>query len=209
WELPYDRPPRRTRRRLLGTLVSLALVAGILVVAIRADNRATWTHVKQRERAVLARRYGVEASRIAGHRVSIRCDDRYAFTGVQSDIAGLAFPSERVAFLSPDVCLTLKHVIDGNARNDEDAAFAITVLAHEATHLGGVRAEGETECLAVQRGVELGERLGLSHTTASRFMRAQLDRDLADSSLLRLAYRLPTECRNGGRLDLRPSDASL
>ena len=42
----------------------------------------------------------------------------HRMTGAALSIAGLAFPSERVAFLSPDVCLTLKHVIDGNVRND-------------------------------------------------------------------------------------------
>jgi len=209
WELPYDRPVRRPWRRAIGTLLSLGLVAAVLAVAIHADEKATWSHVPQREQAQLQQRFSREAARIAGHAVSIRCDERYAFTGLRSDVAGIAFASERVAFLSPDVCLSLKRVADGSTRNDEDAAFAITVLAHEATPLAGTRPEGVTECLAVQRGVALGPRLGLSRADASRLMRLQLDRDLTDSSLLRLAYRLPAECHDGGSLDLRPADSSF
>ena len=37
-------------------------------------------------------------------------------------------------------------------------------------------------------------------------MEAQRARDLSDASVARLDYRLPEECKNGGALDLRPSD---
>jgi hypothetical protein len=40
-------------------------------------------------------------------------------------------------------------------------------------------------------------------------MQAQLDRDLSDATVQRLDYRLPPGCRNGGSLDLRPSDPSF
>ncbi len=83
------------------------------------------------------------------------------------------------------------------------------MLAHEATHLRGVRNEAETECFALQEGVALGERLGLDADTARALMRAQRDRDLSDASIARLDYRLPPECRNGGALDLRPDDPAF
>ena len=91
----------------------------------------------------------------------------------------------------------------------DEAAFAITVLAHEATHLRGIRNEAETECAALQEGVRLGERLGLDSAAARALMRFQRDRDLSDASIARLDYRLPAECRNGGALDLRPDDPSF
>ena len=82
------------------------------------------------------------------------------------------------------------------------------MLAHEAWHLRGVRDEGTTECYALQSGVELGQRLGLSEDTARQMMRQQLVEN-------RFAARrasstsCPPDCRNGGALDLaRGSDAS-
>jgi len=59
------------------------------------------------------------------------------------------------------------------------------VLAHEATHLRGVRYEAETECYALQEGVELGRQLGLDTGTARALMRAQRDQDLSDESVQR------------------------
>jgi hypothetical protein len=66
--------------------------------------------------------------------------------------------------------------------------------------------EGITECYALQSGVELGQRLGVSADTARRMMRRQL----VENSL-RLGssaeYRVPAECRDGGRLDLNAGTA--
>ena len=47
----------------------------------------------------------------------------------------------------------------------------LTVLAHEATHLRGIRNEAETECYALQEGVALGRALGLDQDTARALMR--------------------------------------
>ncbi len=97
----------------------------------------------------------------------------------------------------------------GGLGNREEAAFAVTVLAHEATHLRGIRNEATTECYALQEGAALGTRLGLSPAVAHELMQSQLDRDLGNRSVERLGYRLPAECRNGGALDLRPEDATF
>jgi hypothetical protein len=68
--------------------------------------------------------------------------------------------------------------------------------------------EGTTECYALQSGVELGQRLGLSEDTARRMMRQQLT-----ENALRVGgsfeYRVPPECRDGGRLDLDPGSSSF
>ena len=89
--------------------------------------------------------------------MTVRCDDGYAFTGVGSDAAGVAFIPRALAYLEPSICRSLYRIaFEQRVGARDDAAFAITVLAHEATHLRGVRDEAETECYALQEGVELG-----------------------------------------------------
>ena len=137
----------------------------------------------------------------------VRCDDAYAFTGVGSDAAGVAFIPRALAYLEPTVCRSLYRIaFEGELGPRDGAAFAITVLAHEATHLRGIRNEAETECYALQEGVALGRRLGLDEATARALMERSWHRDLSDASVARLDYRLPAECKNGGSLDLRPDD---
>ena len=162
------------------------------------------------ERAQAERRYTAEASRIAGRPVTVRCDDGYAFTGVGSDAAGVAFIPRALAYLQPGICRSLYRIaFEKRVGPRDDAAFALTVLAHEATHLRGIRDEAVTECYALQEGVMLGERLGLDAGTARALMRVQRDRVLSDASIVRLDYRLPPGCRNGGSLDLRPDDSTF
>ena len=207
--VPAPPAPRRRSRRLpfaLGAAIAVAL----FVVAFRVDTRDTWSSLEPRARAEAARRFTREAGEIAGRPVTVRCDDDYVFTGVGSDAAGVAFIRSGIAFLEPDVCRTLYDIAAGrDLASREAAAFAITVLAHEATHLRGIRNEAITECYALQEGSRLGARLGLSPAEAHDLMRAQLDRDLGDRSVQRLGYRIPAECRDGGRLDLRPGDSTF
>jgi hypothetical protein len=69
-----------------------------------------------------------------------------------------------------------------------------------------VRDEGTTECYALQSGVEIGQRLGLSEERARQLMRQQL----VENSLRSRAspeYLVPADCRDGGRLDLDPDDS--
>ncbi len=67
-----------------------------------------------------------------------------------------------------------------------------------------MRNEGVVNCYAFQSGVELGQRLGLSEGTAARMMRQQLAENAITASSAP-AYLVPSECRNGGELDLNPS----
>jgi hypothetical protein len=203
-------PPRR--RRGLRLPLGLVLVVGLALfaAAYRIDQEAGWSSLPASERAQAEQRYSTEASRIAGHVVTVRCDDDYAFTGVGSDAAGVAFIPRSLAYIEPRLCRTLYRVtFESRVGARDDAALAITVLAHEATHLRGVRNEAETECFALQEGVALGRRLGLAADMARLLMRDQRIRDLSDASIARLDYRLPSECRNGGALDLRPGDPSF
>ena len=63
-----------------------------------------------------------------------------------------------------------------------------------------------TECLALQEGVRLAVRLGLDEPRARALMGAELDRRLAERSVIRAAYALPTGCKDGGSLDLHRDD---
>lgn len=203
---PAPPPPRHRLLLALGAVVAAVL----FVVALRVDTRDTWQSLDTQARARTEQRLSRVAGEIARRQVAIRCDDGYAFTGVGSDAAGVAFIRSGIAYLEPDVCRTLYDIIAGDVpASREDAAFAITVLAHEATHLRGVRNEAVTECYALQEGAKLGARLGLERGEARDLVRAQFERDLGDRSVERLGYRLPAECRDGGTLDLRPGDRSF
>ena len=199
--------PRTRRSTRLPLALVLVVGLGLFAYAYRVDRDAGWPSVPATERARAERRFTAEAARIAGREVTVRCDDGYAFTGVGSDAAGVAFIPRSLAYLDPGICRSLYRVtFEDRLGGRDDAAFAITVLAHEATHLRGVRDEAETECFALQEGVTLGQRLGLDIDTARDLMRSQLDRDLSDASVQRVDYRLPPGCRDGGALDLRPAD---
>jgi hypothetical protein len=202
--------PRRRRATRFPLALVLVIGLGLFAYAYRVDRDAGWPSVPVTERTRAERRFTAEAARIAGHPVTVRCDDSYAFTGVGSDAAGVAFIPRSLAYLEPGVCRSLYRLsFEDRVGARDDAAFAITVLAHEATHLRGVRNEAETECFALQEGVRLGQRLGLSPRAARDLMRSQLDRDLSDASVQRLDYRLPAGCRDGGSLDLRRDDTSF
>jgi hypothetical protein len=203
-------PPRHRRRSRVPLVLVLVVGVGLFAYAYRVDRNAGWGSVSAAERVRAERRFTAEAGRIAGKPVRIVCDRDYVFTGAGSDAAGIAFVPRALAYLEPDVCRSLYRIaFEDRLGPRDDAAFAITVLAHEATHLRGVRNEAATECYALQEGVLLGERLGLDRGTARDLMRAQLDRDLSDASIERLDYRLPPGCRDGGSLDLRPDDPAF
>ncbi len=203
-------PSPQARSRVLPLALAALIGAALLALALHLDTEGTWSSLDRAERTRAEQRFTREAAAIAGKPVTVRCDDSYAFTGVGSDAAGVAFPRHALAYLEPQVCRTLRGVtVAGAAGNRESAALAITVLAHEAIHLRGVRDEARTECYAIQEGVRLGVRLGLDPATARALMRSQLERDLGDASLQRLAYRLPAGCRAGGSLDLHPGDPAF
>lgn len=202
--------PRARRASRLPLALVLVVGLGLFAYAYRIDRNAGWPALSGAAQARAERKFTAETARIVGHPVTVRCDDSYAFTGVGSDAAGVAFIPRSLAYLEPSVCRSLYRLaFEHQVGNRDDAAFAVTVLAHEATHLRGVGNEAKTECFALQEGVTLGQRLGLSPRAARDLMREQLDRDLSDSSVQRIDYRLPPGCRNGGSLDLRPSDTTF
>ena len=202
---PPARPSRAPRRRLAWALGAVAVVA-LFVLAARADRAASWTSLSATERADTVSRLASESAIVAGRPVTIRCDERYAFTGAGSDTLGVAFPRSAIAYLDQGICRTLHDLIADDEVHDERTAEALVVLAHEAIHLTGERREGVTECLALQAAVPLAARLGIDDDRARRMLERAYDQRLAERSAIRAAYALPRECRDGGSLDRRPAD---
>ncbi|MDQ3875601.1 MAG: hypothetical protein M3322_08680 [Actinomycetota bacterium] len=202
--LPERGGARPYRQLLLGLGVLAALGAVVWV----AESRSGWSGLDRETRAEAADRFSAEASRIAGHRVVIRCDERGDYVGAVQHADGVAEIGGGVAYLTPERCYDLYRLaLEGEVLGSQTAR-AVAVLAHEAWHLRGVRNEGTTECYALQSGVEIGRRLGLSEAAARQMMRQQL----VENSLRRGAateYLVPAECRDGGELDLDPASSDF
>lgn len=209
--LRYEPPPRRAPRRR-GRVAAAAvavLAVALFVVALRVEESSSWRSLSPETRTQVEQRLSREASTVAKRRVTVRCDDGYAYTGVGSDALGVAFIRRGLAYLHPDVCRTLRDVLEGERREGQATGEAVIVLAHEAVHLAGERDEGVTECKGLQEGVAVGRQLGLSRAVAQRLMASRYRDALSARDLSRLAYRPPLSCRDGGALDLRPGDSTF
>lgn len=200
-----DRPRRWPLRQLA---VGLSVVGLLAAVVWFVDSRSGWNGVGDDARAAATARFSAEASRIAGHAVTIRCDTAGRHVGVVQHADGVAVVGGTVAYLAPDRCFDLYRLAFKDEVTSSQTGRALAVLAHEAWHLRGVRDEGTTECYALQSGVALGRRLGLSESRARQLMREQL----AENALHARGaadYLVPPECHNGGSLDLRPADSAF
>jgi hypothetical protein len=201
-----DPERERVRRPVRGLLTGLGLIAALALVFWFVESRTGWNGLEESTRAEAAARYSREASRIAGKPVTIRCDEAGEYVGAVQHADGVAAVGGELAYLTPERCLDLYRLAFKGEVRFNQGARALAVLAHEAWHLRGVSDEGITECYALQSGVELGQRLGLSADTARRMMRRQLvENSLRIGSSA--PYRVPAECRDGGRLDLDPDSA--
>jgi hypothetical protein len=195
--------PVRARPAVRRLLAGLAVIAGLAALLWLADNRSGWDGLDASTRAEAARRFSDEASRIAAKPVTIHCDESGDYVGAVQHADGVAAVGGNLAYLTPDRCLDLYRLAFRDEVRWSQTARSIAVLAHEAWHLRGVADEGTTECYALQSGVALGRRLGLSEGTARRMMRLELGENASRSGTT-FEYRVPAECRNGGALDLAP-----
>lgn len=189
-------------------LVGLGVIAALVLLIWFVDRRTGWDALDRDTRAKAEARFSDEASRIAGKPVTIRCDDSGSYVGAVQHADGVALVGGDLAYLTPERCLDLYRLAFKDEVRSSQTGRAIAVLAHETWHLRGVGDEGTTECYALQSGVELGRRLGLSEGTARRLMRQQL----TENALRRrgnLEYLVPPECRNGARLDLNPDSGQF
>jgi hypothetical protein len=200
------------RRSLLPPLRSfvtgLGVIGALAVVLWFVESRTGWDALDSDTRVAATARFSAEASRVAGKPVSIRCDESGDYVGAVQHADGVAAVGGDLAFLTPERCLDLYRLAFKNEVRGSGTGRAIAVLAHEAWHLRGVRNEATTECYALQTGVEVGQRLGLSQGTARRLMRQQLTENALHSGSSP-AYLVSSDCRNGGRLDLHPASASF
>jgi hypothetical protein len=188
------------RRFALGLGVIAALVGAVWFV----DSRTGWDSLDGETKAVAVARFSAEASRIAEKQVSIRCDEARDYVGTVQHADGVAVVGGDLAILTPEICHDLYRLAFERETTGSRTGRALAVLAHELWHLRGVADEGTTECYALQSGVELGRRLGLSEDAAQRLMRQQLvENELRGAGTLE--YRVPAECRDGGGLDLHPA----
>jgi hypothetical protein len=208
-EEPVEYEPVTTRYRAVRRFALGLTVIGVLVgVVWFVDSRTGWDSLSGDVRAAAVERFSTEASRIAGKPVEVRCDEARDYVGAVQHADGVATVGGDLAIVTPEVCNDLyKLAFDGDVTGSRTGR-AIAVLAHEAWHLRGADVESTTECYALQSGVELGRRLGLDEATARRLMRQQFTEN-ALRGLESLGYRLTSECRNGGRLDLDPGSSDF
>lgn len=198
---PFLRPVRRF-------VLGLGLIAALVLAIWLVDSRTGWDSLDGPTRGKAAARFSAEASRIAGKEVSIYCDESRDYVGAVQHADGVAIVGGDRAYLTPERCFDLYRLAFEDEVTWSRTARAVAVLAHEAWHLRGVGDEGTAECYALQSGVEVGRRLGLSQGTAERMMRQQL----AENALRGAGtaeYVVSPECRNGGGLDLYASRTSF
>ena len=207
-EPPVEPPPLRPRprqRRLPSLLEGIAVVAAAAVLLFVLLPDRGWSGLSSADQRRTERLLSEEAGAIAGHEVDVRCDASGEAVGIVQHADGVAEVGGRRSLLTPAICYRLHRLrFDGDEGTFSQTARAIAVLAHEAWHLRGEADEGVTNCYAFQSGVALGQRLGLSEGTAARMMRQQL----ADNAVYAHSapdYLVPSECRDGGELDLDPN----
>lgn len=203
FEIEAIEPRRRSPFR--GFLVGLGVIGALAVGVWALDSRSGWDGLDREQRAAAMERFSEEASIVAEKPVSVRCDEAGDFVGVIQHADGAAAVGGDTAYLTPAICHTLYRLAFESQVAGSRTGRAIAVLAHEAWHLRGVRDEGETECYALQSGVAVGQRLGLSEERARQLMRQQLTENALRSGSS-FEYRVPPECRPGGRFDLSPDD---
>ena len=172
------------------------------------DRSTGWAGIPGERRSEAVARFSEEASRIAGKPVAIRCDEGRDYVGAVQHADGVAVVGGDLAIVTPEVCNDLFRLAFDHETNGVRTGRALAVLAHEAWHLHGVADESTAECYALQSGVELGRRLGLTEARARQLMRQQLvENELR--GLDTLEYRLTSECRDGGQLDLHAAGSAF
>lgn len=205
-ERPEWEPPPAAETGFLPTplrrfLVGLGLIASLALVLWVVERNTGWSGLSADARAAATERISAEASNLAGKPVRIRCDESGRRVGAIQHSDGVAIVGGDLAYLTPERCFDLYRLAFEGEITSSRTARALAVLAHETWHLRGIRDEGTTECYALQSGVDLGRRLGLSAGTARQMMRQQLTENLQHRGSSS-EYLVPGDCRDGGLLDL-------
>lgn len=173
----------------------------------------------QREHVqALEERLGEVATDLAGRTAGAQCSlTRWSR---KETISGYVRGGSAVMHLAPGVCLALYRLVVLGEKPDlaclprsrktglpscstraEATVFAISTVAHEAAHIGGVENEARAECFGLQQAPEAARALGL---------------DRGGQNLAWYAWRFSQspksyrskECRPGGKLDRSPETRS-
>jgi hypothetical protein len=212
-------PPRFARAAEIGQGACVAEdLPEALTVLERADaavekglllqRSLPWSRTRGRSR--VEPRLSSVASLLVDWDVEVRCWNRGEWPIVSGeldeylvrpirDLAGFAWYSQ--AHLNGDWCDVLADFPMGRAAVDEDDAFALDLLAHEAAHVGIGGTEAQVECFALQHIRQAASLLG-----APRWLARGLPQVVwEDYPYLAPSYR-SRECREGGALDETPND---
>lgn len=193
-------------------MLRLILVLGLVL----AFGALALTH---RRAEAAERRLATIASEIANRDVNVHCQGAVAAAlDVSSEAGSVMFDADGrpadTAELKRSVCSALRRFERDRqqpefaclARDDRcpdnviRSAWAVQTLSHEAWHLAGEIDEGRTQCFGLQTTAYVAVRLGAEREEAQALA----------SYLYRHIYpRMPDsyqsgECRDGGKLDLRP-----
>ena len=199
-----QRAPSPLGRFAVGVAVIGALVGAVWIL----DGSTGWSSVSGERRAEAVARFSEEASLVAQKPVAIRCDEARDYVGAVQHTDGVATLGGDLAILTPEICHDLYRLAFEGEVIGARTGRGIAVLAHESWHLRGVGDEATTECYALQSGVELGRRLGLDEGRARQLMRQQLTEN-ALRGAESIEYRVTSDCRDGGRLDLDPGGSGF
>lgn len=159
------------------------------------------------------------ATQLAGRPVAVRCPGFLrSLVRVGTEAGSVKFDGDgRPASsteLAPETCSALRHIdrVDFSCLEEDNCSFkefkvawAAHTLAHESFHLRGFQAEAIAECYALQNTAFVAERLGVDAATAQRLQRWVYTDGYPNEPE---DYR-SDECRDGGRLDLRPQAAGF
>ena len=204
----------------LAAILATVFLTGVLAASASADARP----VTAKDRALLARPATYEeqiaeqvARRLTGHNASVRCGS----LGMSNPrILGVTMLLHNRSFdyflMRPAECTYLAWFRESPARWDPrscvsadcahvgDITWALATVAHESYHILGYSNEAQVECYGMQSIWFVANKLGASIAEAQAI--ASL---YATQMYPRRRYQTPTywsaECRDGGKLDLRPA----
>ena len=164
----------------------------------------------QQEQHSNEHRLAAIASDIAGRDVDVHCPGLLSGLAEVSAHAGTVFFDERgrpadFTDLDEETCSELDRFAEGKTGQGEQAkvARALHVLAHESSHLAGVRDEAAADCYGLQRTAFVAESLGADPAEGQRLARLAL----AERAITAPADYRSSECHDGGALDLDRASA--
>src|SRR5437773_772956 len=156
-------------------------------------------------------------SRLAQRRVTVRCGDPHSREALGSVLFVNGKPVS-YTILSPYTCSGLAafaadpkafdpaQCAGAGCANAEAAAMVLQVVSHESYHLWGAAEEAKAECYGLQSIFYVANRLGASVDEAKALGRLYWSSVYRQHGAQWPKY-YSADCRNGGRLDLRPADS--